>query len=177
MRNGGRHRCRPPLSGHHSNAALRRISPGRPFGRSLREAMSPRAPELSGDGSVGPLSGAGLTWKALHHLVRALAEATALLKRWTAFPVRSGPFQLVGIAAFRDRVSVDVFVDPARFHPVGLATILPIPAVRRLCRPMLGSCHEPGRPPTENDRFFLKTGRQLWISPALATSGLCAAFL
>ena len=27
-----------------------------------------RPPEQSGDGLVGPLSGAGRTWKALHHL-------------------------------------------------------------------------------------------------------------
>src|SRR3546814_330724 len=28
-----------------------------------------QAPEQSGDGLVGPLAGAGRTWKALHHLV------------------------------------------------------------------------------------------------------------
>ena len=53
--------------------------------------------------------------------------------------VRSGPPQLVGIAAFRDRVSVDVLVGSARFRPAGLATTLWVPAIRRLCRPMIGS--------------------------------------
>src|SRR3546814_4859928 len=50
------------------------------------------------------------------------------LKRWTAFPVRSGPLHLVGIAAFRDRSSVNVLVDPVRSLPVGLATVLRVPA-------------------------------------------------
>src|SRR3546814_11867566 len=52
-------------------------------------------------------------------IVRVSAEAVALPKRWTAFPVRSGPPQLVGIAAFRDRVSVDVLVGSVRFRPAG----------------------------------------------------------
>ena len=36
-------------------------------------------------------------------------------------------------------VSVYVLVDPLRFLRVGLATILRVPVVRRLCRPMIGS--------------------------------------
>lgn len=34
-------------------------------------------------------------------------------------------------------VSIDVFVGPARSLPAGLATTLDVPAVRRLCRPMI----------------------------------------
>ena len=176
MRNGGRHRCQPPLS-------VFVPAPRSASGRSARPSTSDRtgasqpAPNRSGDGSVGPLSGAGLTWKALHHLVRASAEAVALPKRWTAFPVRSGPPQLVGIAAFRDRVPVDVLVGSARFRPAGLATTLWVSAIRRLCRPMIGSCHEPVGPPTEKARKSSANLPRLWISPALATSGFAAAFL
>src|SRR3546814_9323061 len=42
--------------------------------------------EQSGDGLVGPLSGAGRTWKALHHLFLRPPKRS-LSKRWTAFPV------------------------------------------------------------------------------------------
>lgn len=45
-----------------------------------------RTPEQSGDGLVGPLSGAGRTWKALHHLFLRPPKQS-LSKRWTAFPV------------------------------------------------------------------------------------------
>lgn len=45
-----------------------------------------RTPEQSGDGLVGPLSGAGRTWKALHHLFLRPPKRS-LSKRWTAFPV------------------------------------------------------------------------------------------
>jgi len=91
--------------------------------------------------------------------------------------VRSGPPQLVGIAAFRDRVPVDVLVGSARFRPAGLATTLWVSAIRRLCRPMIGSCHEPAAAPTENARESPANPPRLWISPALATSGFAAAFL
>ena len=47
---------------------------------------SRRTPEQSGDGLVGPLSGAGRTWKALHHLFLRPPKRS-LSKRWTAFPV------------------------------------------------------------------------------------------
>ena len=72
-----------------------------------------RAPERSGDGLVGPLSGAGLTWDALHHLVQASAEAAALPKRWTAFHMPD----LVRLNSWESRRSVikpstDFLVDP-----------------------------------------------------------------
>lgn len=103
MRNGGRHRCQPPLSG---------VAPAASSGSSRSASLaisgpqndaSRCPPEQSGDGLVGPLSGAGRTWKALHHPVRASAEAVAVIRRWTAFPFRSGLLQLVGIGAFRDQ--------------------------------------------------------------------------
>ena len=45
-----------------------------------------RTPEQSGDGLVGPLSGAGLTLKALRHPVCASAEAVAV-QATVCFPV------------------------------------------------------------------------------------------
>jgi hypothetical protein len=45
---------------------------------------SSRARNQSGGGLVGPLSGAGRTWNALHHLFLHLPKQS-LSKRWTAF--------------------------------------------------------------------------------------------
>ncbi len=75
------------------------------------------------------------------------------------------------------RVSVHFFVVPARSFPAGLATCLPVPAVRRLRRPIIGSCHESAAAPTEIAAKRLPLRRRLWISPALAISGFGAAFL
>src|SRR3546814_13329397 len=87
------------------------------------------------------------------------------------FPDLSGSLQLVGIAAFRDRVSVHVLVDPVRFLPVGLATTLRVPAVRRLCRPIMGSWHEVAAPRTEKAHKTLPHPPRSWITPALTTNG------
>ena len=106
----------------------------RPAKRRLR-----RVPELSGDGLVGPLSGAGRTWKALHHLFYASAEAIAA----QAMDCISCPDR-VRLNSWESRrsvtrVSVHFLVVPVRFLPAGLATFLRVPAVRRLRRPMVGS--------------------------------------
>jgi hypothetical protein len=50
---------------------------------------------------------------------------------------RSGSPQLVGIAAFRDRAIGQFPRQPARSLLASLATTLRVPAVRRLCRPMI----------------------------------------
>lgn len=125
-------RSRPP---HRRPASSRSASLaiGGPQNDALR-----RAPERSGDGLVGPLSGPGLTWKTLHHLIRASAEASALLKRWTAF-------QLSDLVRFNSweslrsviRLPADFLVQPTRSLLASLATTLHVPAVRRLCRPMI----------------------------------------
>jgi len=96
-----------------------------------------RMPEQSGDGLVGPLSGAGRTWKALHHLFLRLPKQS-LSKRWTAFPVPD----LVRINSWESlrsvtRLSVDFLVSPIRSLLASLATTLDVPAVFRLCRPMI----------------------------------------
>jgi hypothetical protein len=72
-----------------------------------------RTPEQSGDGLVGPLSGAGRTWKALHHLFLRLPKQS-LSKRWTAFPVPD----LVRINSWESlrsviRLPVDFLVNPS----------------------------------------------------------------
>jgi hypothetical protein len=96
-----------------------------------------RMPEQSGDGLVGPLSGAGRTWKALHHLFPRLPKQS-LSKRWTAFPVPD----LVRINSWESlrsvtRLSVDFLVSPIRSLLASLATTLDVPAAFRLCRPMI----------------------------------------
>lgn len=96
-----------------------------------------RTPEQPGDGLVGPLSGAGRTWKALHHLFLRLPKQT-LSKRWTAFPVPDR-VRINSWESLRSvtRLSVDFFVSPARSLLASLATTLDVPAVFRLCRPMI----------------------------------------
>ena len=96
-------------------------------------------PEQSGGGLVGPLSGAGRTWKALHHLFHAPVETVAAQAMDCISCTRSGSPQLVGIAAFRDQ-AIDRFLRQSdRSLLAGLATTLDVPEVRRLCRPMIES--------------------------------------
>ena len=52
---------------------------------------------------------------------------------------RSGPYQLVGIATFRDQATGRFPRRSVRSLPASLATTLDVPVVRRLCRPMIGS--------------------------------------
>lgn len=72
-----------------------------------------RTPEQSGDGLVGPLSGPGRTWKALHHLFLRLPKQS-LSKRWTAFPVPDR-VRINSWESLRSvtRLSVDFFVNPS----------------------------------------------------------------
>lgn len=72
-----------------------------------------RAPGQSGDGLVGPLSGAGRTWKALHHLFLRLPKQS-LSKRWTAFPVPDR-VRINSWESLRSvtRLSVDFLVNPS----------------------------------------------------------------
>ena len=96
-----------------------------------------RTPEQSGGGLVGPLSGTGRTWKALHHLFLRLPKQS-LSKRWTAFPVPDR-VRINSWESLRSvtRLSVDFFVSPVRSLLASLATTLDVPAVFRLRRPMI----------------------------------------
>ncbi|MBO9694845.1 MAG: hypothetical protein J7499_01475 [Sphingopyxis sp.] len=98
---------------------------------------SRRTPEQPGDGLVGPLSGAGRTWKALHHLFLRPPKQS-LSKRWTAFPVPDR-VRINSWESLRSviRLSVDFLAGPIRSLLASLATTLDVPAVRRLCRPMI----------------------------------------
>src|SRR3546814_7892061 len=90
---------------------------------------------------------------------------------------RSGSYQLVGIATFRDQAIGRFPRRSVRSLPASLATTLDVPVVRRLCRPMIGSCHEAFGPPTKNVRKVPGNHAHLWITPVLATSGFVAAIL
>jgi hypothetical protein len=98
-----------------------------------------RTPEQPGDGLVGPLSGAGRTWKALHHLFLRLPKQS-LSKRWTAFPVPDR-VRINSWESLRSvtRLPVDFLASPIRSLLASLATTLDVPAVLRLRRPMIGS--------------------------------------
>ena len=75
------------------------------------------------------------------------------------------------------RVPVHFLVVPVRSLPASLATTLDVPAVRRLRRPIIESCHDSRAAPTKITSKTLQLRRRLWISPALAISGFRAAFL
>src|SRR3546814_498767 len=171
MRNGGRHRCQPPLSGFIPVPSIRFI-PAR-FSCDRRSAKRGGA---AGTGTIRrrfgrPPCGGRPHLENPSSSCPSFCRNSRSLKAMDCFPDRSGSLQLVGIAAFRDRVSVHVLVDPVRFLPVGLATTLRVPAVRRLCRPIMGSWHEAAAPPTEKAHKTGPHSPRLWISPALATSG------
>ena len=163
---------RPPGPACQDPIPVRFSCDRRPAKRDLRHS-----PELPGDGLVGPLSGAGRTWKALHHLFAASAEASAV----RAMDCISCPdrVRLNSWESLRSviRLSFDVLAGPVRSLPAGLATNPVVPVVRRLSRPMIESCHEACATPSENARKARRNRYRLWISPALATSGFAAAFL
>jgi hypothetical protein len=69
--------CFRPLDFGSSRSASLAIS-------SPQNDPSSRARNQSGGGLVGPLSGAGRTWNALHHLFLHLPKQSPS-KRWTAF--------------------------------------------------------------------------------------------
>src|SRR3546814_10218250 len=81
-----------------------------------------------------PLRGPAAPEKPFIILSERLPKHTIFISDGLLF-IRSCRLQLVGIAAFRDRLSVRFLVDPFRFNRAGLATSLPVPGVRRLCRP------------------------------------------
>ncbi len=138
-RNGGRHRCQPPLSG------ILPVAARLPSSRSASLAIG--GPQNDACGAVRNYP--AMVWSAPFRGPAAPGKPFIISSRVCRssrrpsdglhFLSRSGPPQLVGIAAFRDQVSVHFLVDPARSSPAGLATCLPAPAVRRLRRPMLGS--------------------------------------
>src|SRR3546814_17565461 len=78
---------------------------------------------------------------------------------------RSGSYQLVGITTFRDQAIGRFPRRSVRSLPASLATTLDVPVVRRLCRPMIGSCHEAFGPPTKNVRKVPGNNAHLWITP------------
>ena len=150
----------------------------------LRRSCDPRPPRgvAAGAGSIRrwfgrPPFGGRPHLESPSSSCPSLCRSSRSSEAMDCISVRSGPPQLVGIAAFRDRVPVNILVGSARFRPAGLATTLWVPAIRRLCRPIIESCHEPAGPPTENARKSPANPPRLWISPALATSGFAAAFL
>ena len=139
IRNGGRHRCQPPLSGFALLAPLRFI-PVR-FSRDQRpekRCVAAHAGEIRRRFGRPPFGGRPHLESPSSSLL-ASAEAIAVQAMDCISRTRSGSYQLVGIATFRDQ-AIGRFPRPSvRSLPASLATTLDVPVVRRLCRPMIGS--------------------------------------
>ena len=176
-RNGGRHRCQPPLTGSARLTPPRSI-PVR-FSRDQQPAKRCVAmPARTIRRRFGrPPFGGRPHLESPSSSLPASVETVAVQAMDCISCTRSGPYQLVGIATFRDQAIGRFPRQSVRSLPASLATTLDVPVVRRLCRPMIGSCHEASGVPTEKSRNAPLRRQLLWISPALATSGFGAAFL
>ena len=177
IRNGGRHRCQPPLSGFAPRTSLHLI----PFRfscdqRPAKRCVAAHAGTIRRRFGRPPFGGRPHLESPSSSLL-ASAEAVAVQAMDCISCTRSGPHQLVGIAAFRDQDIGRFPRQSVRSLLASLATTLDVPVVCRLCRPMIESCHERRVPPTEKMRKAAIKRVRLWISPALATSGFAAAFL
>ena len=139
MRNGGRHRCQPPLSGFVLLTPSRFI-PVR-FSRDQRPAKRcVAAPAGAIRRRFGrPPFGGRPHLESPSSSLPASAEAVAIQAMDCISCTRSGPYQLVGIATFRDQATGRFPRRSVRSLPASLATTLDVPVVRRLCRPMIGS--------------------------------------
>lgn len=176
-RNGGRHRCQPPLSGilpvaarsHHPVPLLLRSA-------ARKTTLATRSGAIRRWFGRPPFGGRPHLESPSSSLL-ASAETVAV----QAMDCISCPDR-VRLNSWESRrsvtrVPVHFPVVPARSFPAGLATCLPVPAVRRLRRPMIGSCHESAAAPTKIAAKRPREHRPLWISPVLAISGFAAAFL
>ena len=137
IRNGGRHRCQPPLSGFALLAPFRFI-PVR-FScdqRPAKRCVAAPAGAIRRRFGRPPFGGRPHLESPSSSLL-ASAEAVALQAMDCVSCTRSGPYQLVGIATFRDQAIGRFPRRSVRSLPASLATTLDVPVVRRLCRPMI----------------------------------------
>ena len=177
-RNGGRHRCQPPLSG----CIPRTASPLHPGSLSFRSEIrkTPRRRVRRNVPAMvrsAPFRGPASPGKPFIILSEPLPKQS-LFKAMDCISVpdrvRFNSWESLRSVI---RLSVAFLVVPLRSRPASLATALLVPAARRLHRPMIESCHERRVPPTEKMRKAAIKRVRLWISPALATSRFVAAFL
>lgn len=138
-RNGGRHRCQPPLSGFAPHRTPHLIPvrfscdrrPAKRYVAAYAGTIRRRfgrppfggRPHLESPSSSCPAS----------------AKAIAVSAMDCISCTRSGSHQLVGIATFRDRAIGRFPRRSSHFLPASLATTLNVLAVRRLYLPMIGS--------------------------------------
>lgn len=139
IRNGGRHRCQPPLSGLAPVATIRFI----PVRCSCDQQPAKRcvfARAVAARRRFGrpPFGGRPHLENSSSSLL-ASAEAIAV-QAMGCLPVLDR-VRLNSWESLRSviKLSFDFLVSPIRSLPASLATTLNVPAGRRLCRPMIGS--------------------------------------
>ena len=137
MRNGGRHRCQPPLSG------FVLLTPSRFIPVRFSRDQRPAKRRVAGPAGTirrrfgRPPFGGRPHLESPSSSLLASAEAVAVQAMDCISCTRSGPYQLVGIATFRDQATGRFPRQSVRSLPASLATTLDVPVVRRLCRPMI----------------------------------------
>ena len=138
-RNGGRHRCQPPLSGILPVAA--RLP--HPVPLLLRSAarktmLATRSGAIRRWFGRPPFGGRPHLESPSSSFLASVETVAVRAMDCISCPDR---VRLNSWESRRSvtRVSVHFLVVPARSLPAGLATCLPVPAVRRLRRPMIGS--------------------------------------
>mgnify|MGYP003577527308 CR=1 FL=1 len=137
IRNGGRHRCQPPLSGFAPRTPPHFI-PVR-FScdqRPAKRCVAAHAGTIRRRFGRPPFGGRPHLESPSSSLL-AYAEAFAVQAMDCISCTRSGPYQLVGIATFRDQATGRFPRQSVRSLLASLATTLDVPVVRRLCRPMI----------------------------------------
>jgi len=140
IRNGGRHRCQPPLSGF----CFQPLAPVHPDPLLLRSAARKtirRRAHGTNPAAVwsAPFRGPAAPGKPFIIWSEPLPKQSLLSGDGLHFHSGRVRFNSWELLRSVTGVSVYVLVDPLRSLRVGLATILRVPVVRRLCRPMIGS--------------------------------------
>jgi len=137
-RNGGRHRCQPPLSGFAPRTPPHSI----PVRFSCDQQPAKRCVAAHA-GTIRrrfgrPPFGGRPHLESPSSSLPGLCRSSRRSKRWTAFPVPDR-VRINSWESLRSvtRLSVDFLVKPVRSLLASLATTLDVPAVFRLCRPMI----------------------------------------
>ena len=137
-RNGGRHRCQPPLSGFIPRTALHTAPVCHPFGRpAAKRCVAACAGTIRRRFGRPPFGGRPhLESPSSSH--PGVCRSVCLSQAMDCFPVPDR-VRLNSWESLRSviRLSVAFLVVPLRSRPASLATALLVPAVRRLRRPMI----------------------------------------
>ena len=137
-RNGGRHRCQPPLSGFIPRTALHTAPVCHPFGRpAAKRCVAACAGTIRRRFGRPPFGGRP-------HLKSPSSSRPCLCRNSCPFKAMDC-FSVPGRVRFNSweslrsviKLSIEFLVNPARYLLASLATTLRVPAAFRLCRPMI----------------------------------------